>query len=262
MDRQLLSWLRHRARVLFAGALLGGIIYLGLSLPAHTVVSFTPWDNTHDSPNSGPVPANAAENTPPSIPDEPLEIYEWSPSAWDIPQVHLRAKAYKPPADPVLPIPDPFPLLSQNPPPSRNLLQPPRANRPPKIHVPEQTPLFIGFTRNWPQLLQCVVSYVAAGWPAEDIWVVENTGAMDANARGRLTLQNPFYLNHTQLGMLGVRVIMVCNPFSSQERLKGGWLTDCWIDADALDVCAVAELLSVVSFYLVIPLNFCILFIC
>ncbi|KAK4142018.1 uncharacterized protein C8A04DRAFT_38669 [Dichotomopilus funicola] len=155
-----------------------------------------------------PITSTGDTKTPPSIPDEPLEIYEWSPSAWDIPQINLRAKAYKPPADPVLPIPDPFPLLSQNPPPSRDLLQPPRANRPPKVHVPEQTPLFIGFTRNWPQLLQCVVSYVAAGWPAEDIWVVENTGAMDANARGRLTLQNPFYLNHTQLGMLGVRVIM------------------------------------------------------
>jgi hypothetical protein len=32
---------------------------------------------------------------------------------------------------------------------------------------------------------------------------------MHANRNGQLTLQNPFYLNHTQLGMLGVNVIEV-----------------------------------------------------
>jgi len=69
--------------------------------------------------------------------------------------------------------------------------------------------LLIGFTRNWPQLLQCVVSYIAAGWPAEEIYVVENTGTMLSNKEGKLTLQNPFYLNHTQLEMLGVNVIIV-----------------------------------------------------
>jgi hypothetical protein len=72
----------------------------------------------------------------------------------------------------------------------------------------------VGFTRNWPQLLQCVVSYIAAGWPPEDIYVVENTGVMHANREGQLTLQNPFYLNHTQLAMLGVKVIIVrSHPF-------------------------------------------------
>jgi hypothetical protein len=54
-----------------------------------------------------------------------------------------------------------------------------------------------------------VVSYIAAGWPPEDIYVVENTGVMHANRDGLLTLQNPFYLNHTQLAMLGVQVIIV-----------------------------------------------------
>jgi hypothetical protein len=81
--------------------------------------------------------------------------------------------------------------------------------------------LFVGFTRNWPQLLQCVVSYIAAGWPPEDIHVVENTGAMHANREGELTLQNPFYLNHTQLAMLGVKVITVRSPASLSCRDRG-----------------------------------------
>lgn len=70
-------------------------------------------------------------------------------------------------------------------------------------------PLLIGFTRNWPLLLQCVSSYIAAGWPAEEIYVVENTGTMDANERELLGLQNPFFMNRTQLGMLGVNVVSV-----------------------------------------------------
>jgi hypothetical protein len=81
--------------------------------------------------------------------------------------------------------------------------------------------LFVGFTRNWPQLLQCVVSYIAAGWPPEDIHVVENTGVMHANREGKLTLQNPFYLNHTQLAMLGVKVITVRSPASLSCRDRG-----------------------------------------
>ncbi|KAK4248940.1 hypothetical protein C7999DRAFT_13150 [Corynascus novoguineensis] len=138
-----------------------------------------------------------------------LEIYEWDPSlVWENPDAVFREKAYKPTPEPALPVPDPFPLLSQNPPPAPRLLQAPKINRPPKRHYPEQTPLFVGFTRNWPQLLQCVVSYIAAGWPPEDIYVVENTGVMYANREGRLTLQNPFYLNHTQLKILGVNIII------------------------------------------------------
>ncbi|KAK2008426.1 hypothetical protein LZ32DRAFT_496754, partial [Colletotrichum eremochloae] len=59
----------------------------------------------------------------------------------------------------------------------------------------------------WPILLQCVVSYITAGWPAEGIYVVENTGVQLANARGNLTIQNPFYLNYTTLARLGVNVL-------------------------------------------------------
>lgn len=139
-----------------------------------------------------------------------LEIYDWDPSlVWENPDAVFREKAYKPTPEPPPPVQDPFPLLSQNPPPSPRLLQAPKINRPPKRHYPEKTPLFVGFTRNWSQLLQCVVSYIAAGWPPEDIYVVENTGVMYANREGRLTLQNPFYLNHTQLKILGVNIIIV-----------------------------------------------------
>ncbi|KAI0535687.1 hypothetical protein GGR58DRAFT_478056 [Xylaria digitata] len=68
-------------------------------------------------------------------------------------------------------------------------------------------PLFIGFTRQWPMLLQCVVGYLTAGWPPESIYIVENTGVQNSNADGKLTLQNPFYLNHTTLRRLGVNVL-------------------------------------------------------
>ena len=140
----------------------------------------------------------------------PLAMFDADLFAWGTENSTPTEKSYKPPPKEARPIPDPFPLLSRSPPPKPSLLQAPEANRPPRRHYPEQTPLFVGFTRNWPQLLQCVVSYIAAGWPPEDIYVVENTGAMFANREGKLTLQNPFYLNHTQLAMLGVNVIMVC----------------------------------------------------
>ena len=82
-------------------------------------------------------------------------------------------------------------------------------NRPPTPHVPENTSLFIGFTRNWPMLQQCVLSYITSGWPPEDIYVVDNTGTMKSNfPPGKLTLQNPFYLNVQRLtDVFGVNVI-------------------------------------------------------
>lgn len=52
-----------------------------------------------------------------------------------------------------------------------------------------------------------MVSYITAGWPAEDIYVVENTGTMKSNERGMLSLQNPFFLNHTRLNLLGVNIV-------------------------------------------------------
>jgi hypothetical protein len=113
-------------------------------------------------------------------------------------------KVYKPlPEETFAPVEDPFPYLSWY------HVAPPvlASNLPPAPHVEEYTPLFIGFTRNWPLLLQCVSSYIAAGWPATDIYVVENTGTFRANIDAKLTMQNPFFLNHTQLRMLGVHVV-------------------------------------------------------
>lgn len=159
---------------------------------------------------------------------------------------------YKPtPTASVNPIKDPWPLLSS-----------PRAHAPPPPgpnnnrdtsavagdggnrfrHAPEATPLLIGFTRNWPLLLQCVASYIAAGWPPEDVMVVENTGAMRANAEGKLSLQNPFFLNHTQLRMLGVNVVETpalltfsqLQNFYSWTALENGWPAFFWSHQDVV----------------------------
>ncbi|KAL5346297.1 hypothetical protein ACLOAV_008566 [Pseudogymnoascus australis] len=100
------------------------------------------------------------------------------------------------------PVVDNFPL-AQAAASARELPPVPSWNAPPRPHVPEKTPLLIGFTRNWRILQQAVVAYITAGWPPEDIYVIENTGTMDANEHGKLSLQNPFFLNHTRLHMLG-----------------------------------------------------------
>ena len=120
-------------------------------------------------------------------------------------------KAVTPPK--ALPIVDNFPLaLAAH---SASDIPPiPQWSRPPSPHVPEKTPLFIGFTRNWRLLQQVVVSYITAGWPPEDIYVVENTGVLDANKLGQLSLQNPFFLNHTRLEMLGVNVLITPTLFT------------------------------------------------
>lgn len=120
-----------------------------------------------------------------------------------------RHPLYKPPpSEPPLEIVDNFPLAASAQ--TNDDIPPiPSWNVPSKTHVPEKTPLFIGFTRNWRILQQAVVSYITAGWPPGDIYVIENTGTMDANRNGLLTLQNPFYLNHTRLhDLLGVNVLV------------------------------------------------------
>ncbi|KAK4222128.1 hypothetical protein QBC38DRAFT_490556 [Podospora fimiseda] len=107
------------------------------------------------------------------------------------------------------PITDPFPLLATStadppPVPKYNVARP-------KMHeeygLDRPPPLYIGFTRQWPMLLQAVVSYITAGWPADNIYVVENTGVHNKNKEGKLSLQNPFYLNHTTLHRLGINVV-------------------------------------------------------
>ncbi|KAL9613814.1 MAG: hypothetical protein Q9167_001661 [Letrouitia subvulpina] len=105
------------------------------------------------------------------------------------------------------PLPEYFPLAAGANGPD-DLPPVPSWNRPPVKHVPESTRLYLGFTRFWPLLQQVVVSYIAAGWPPEDIYVIENTGTFDANKRGLLTVQNPFYLDYHRLTrVFGVNVI-------------------------------------------------------
>jgi hypothetical protein len=48
-------------------------------------------------------------------------------------------------------------------------------------------------------LQQAVVSYITAGWPPEDIYVVDNSGVMNSNKLGKLSLQNPFYIDYNRL---------------------------------------------------------------
>ena len=114
---------------------------------------------------------------------------------------------YKPEPDPRPPVKENFPLAASAR--SSSDLPPiPSWNTPPSPHVPEHTPLFIGFTRNWLLLQQAVVSYITAGWPPEDIYIIENTGTMNSNREGVLTLQNPFYMDYRRLTeVFGVNVI-------------------------------------------------------
>ncbi|KAK4225866.1 hypothetical protein QBC38DRAFT_481973 [Podospora fimiseda] len=126
----------------------------------------------------------------------------------------LRRPRYKP--TPVWlppPIKDNFPLLLNAATP-KDLPQIPKWNIPhPNAHnttpmnLPVAPVLLIGFTRTWPLLLQAVTSYITAGWPPSQIYVVENTGVQQSNVRGLLSLQNQFFLNHTALGLLGVNVV-------------------------------------------------------
>ena len=102
-------------------------------------------------------------------------------------------------------ITDNFPLARESP---DEIPSIPSYNKPPVPHLPEKTPLLIGFTRNWRVLQQVVVSYINAGWPPSDIYVIENTGVMQSNEKARLSLQNPFYLDHKRLTtVLGVNVV-------------------------------------------------------
>lgn len=72
-------------------------------------------------------------------------------------------------------------------------------NNPPSSASRPRTPLLIAFTRNNAMLQQTVLSYIAAGWPREDIIVVDNSGTMDANNLGLLSHDNPFFLDYNTL---------------------------------------------------------------
>ena len=140
------------------------------------------------------------------------------------------------------PIVDAFPLAASAKSPA-DLPPIPSWNTPPKPHVNESTPLFIGFTRNWPLLQQTVVSYITAGWPPEDIYVVENTGVMHSNRQNLLTLQNPFYLDHHRLTKL-LLVNVISTPtlltfaqlqnFYIFTALENGWSHYWWAHMDTV----------------------------
>lgn len=133
---------------------------------------------------------------------KPIDVHLGKPTeAGPTPQ-YKPAPSYTPP-----PIQDPFPALAtSNPPPipTYNIAE---RDVWVKYGLEIAPPLVIGFTRSWPMLLQAVVSYITAGWPAEQIYVVENTGMQQANARGQLGLQHPWYLNHESLKRLGVNIV-------------------------------------------------------
>ena len=147
-------------------------------------------------------------------------------------------------ADPPPPIVDNFPLAAKAKSPSE-LPRVPPWNAPPASHVAESTPLFIGFTRNWRLLQQTVISYITAGWPPEDIYVIENTGVMNSNRESLLTLQNPFYLNHHRLTqLLGINVISTPTLFTFAQlqnfyiytALERNWTHYFWAHMDTVIV--------------------------
>jgi hypothetical protein len=168
----------------------------------------------------------------PPPPLHPSVAWRPSPTA----SVNLSIKA-DPPPDPAR---ENFPSLSiaagKPPPILQQNVSPADATR---------TPLFIGFTRNWPILQQAVVSYLTAGWPAKDIYVVDNTGTMDSNTLGLLTLQNPFYVNYTRLkDSFGVNVVVTptlltfaqLQNFFLYTAITNGWENYWWSHMDSVAV--------------------------
>ena len=200
-------------------------------------------------PTAATVPTPSEEEIPPTNSESANPSPAPSPSTDDAiapsePEPYKpKHPLYKPTpsAKPSLPIVDNFPL-AQTAHSVADLPPIPSWNLPPNPHVQEKTPLLIGFTRNWRILQQCVVSYVTAGWPPEDIYVVENTGVMDSNTRNLLSLQNPFFLNHTRLELLGVNVLVTPTLFTFAQlqnfylwtALQNKWSQYFWSHMDVL----------------------------
>ncbi|KAK7978400.1 hypothetical protein PG988_005890 [Apiospora saccharicola] len=168
----------------------------------------SPWSpDSQDLKKDEPPPPSPPPAAAPPPPEQPL----LPPPGQAEPSATGPILKYKPaPTYTAPPVKDPFPLLSatSTPPPipAYNIPKPDAWKDYDGVTV--APPLLIGFTRNWPMLLQTVISYLTAGWPADQLYVIENTGTHQANARGQLSLQNPRFLNHTQLkDVLGVRVI-------------------------------------------------------
>ena len=158
----------------------------------------------------------------PSPPPKPTPLYKPKPETRpDITDNFPRAANAKSPAD---------------------LPEIPPWNKPPEPHIKEKTPLFIGFTRNWRLLQQVVVSYITAGWPPEDIYVVDNSGVMHSNQNGLLSLQNPFYLDYKRLTEV-LKVMVLTTPtlltfaqlqnFFTFTAVERGWEHYFWAHMDS-----------------------------
>ncbi|KAM0282040.1 hypothetical protein ACHAQH_003246 [Verticillium albo-atrum] len=159
-------------------------------------------------------PANPDTPRPPVLEDDaeaPPPPPPPPPPAADRPEEPEDGKPhpkYKPsPVHNPPPIRDPFALLATSTPPPIPAWNVARDNLHVEYGLDYAPPLLVGFGRNWPMLLQTVVSYITAGWPAEQIYVIENTGVQFSNQKGKLSLQNPFYLNHKHLKKLGVNIV-------------------------------------------------------
>ncbi|KAL8736332.1 MAG: hypothetical protein Q9181_002486 [Wetmoreana brouardii] len=167
-----------------------------------------------------PVPKQLKPEKPP--PPNPTPLYKPKPgSRPDITDNFPRAATAKSPSD--------LPSI-------------PTWNKPPEPHIHETTPLLIGFTRNWLLLQQVVVSYITAGWPPEDIYVVDNSGVMQSNQNGLLGLQNPFYLDYKRLtSVLGIKVLTTptlltfaqLQNFFTYTALEKSWEHYFWAHMDS-----------------------------
>ena len=140
------------------------------------------------------------------------------------PRIRYKNETLRPlAARPFVPTNETFPAAAKARSPS-DLPSIPPWNTPPKKHVEEVTPIFIGFTRNWPLLQQTVVSLITAGWPPSDIYVVENTGVMDANKRGQLSIHNPFFLDHHRLTKILQVNVLVTPSLQTFAQLQNYYL--------------------------------------
>ena len=82
-------------------------------------------------------------------------------------------------------------------------------------------------------LQQCVLLYIVSGWPPEDIYVIDNTSSIKSNfPSGKLSLQNPFYLNvHLLMEIFGVNVLSTSTLLAFAQlqnfyiftALENGW---------------------------------------
>ena len=192
---------------------------------------------------SRPSPNNVQIYSHPTGPEPPHHHYPLdkfaAPDIANPPHTSLRPELrQRPSKSNSPPIIDNFPSLTSH---SDSLPPIPPFNTPPTPPTNYSTPLFIPFTRSWLVLQQCLVSYITAGWPPSQIYVVDNSGTMLSNAHSLLTLQNPFYLNHTRLtSVFGVNVLQTptrlhfsqLQNFLTFTALTNGWDTYFWSHMD------------------------------